>query len=348
MNIDNVYDNRIHDVASNNDELAKFMMKCAEKDIEFNPMYKDNTNERGMPYISLLFNEKNMPLIYAIVAILRLEGYEFSFDKLNDKESAFSVVDVLNRTEDTKLFERLNELIDTYDVSKNYYYELPTDLQKYFDICTYAHGDNQLISNEDKMLQFKYLKDEEGHKYTLKTEDERYLQTADLSDFTLSADELSSYEIVSDNNDEIAGKLDNFDNSIQKSENLSENEGGTTGSGQEEELDQKEEKVVVEEKKQEEEEKKEDFDKKEEDKKEEEEDKKEEEQEEKNPLVDEEKEVKLDESALMTEQGKFVDMSQKEELNNTVENTPQIDMSEINRMIYVEQEKIEAEEVMRL
>lgn len=322
MNMDNVYNSNSHieDVSSENPELNRFMTLCSMKGIEFNPAYKDYSDDRGNAFVSLLFNSDSLPLIYAIVALLRREGYEFSFDKLNDKESAFNIADVLNTKDNTELFAKLNDVITNYDVAKNYYYELPPDLQKYFDICNYAHRDNDIRSTDDKLLQFSYVKKEEGHKYTIKTEDERYLQSADTSEFSLSVDDVSSYELVSDDHIELDDKLNKFENGVEKAEVVSEQEDIVV-------IDEKEEEEEEEEKPQEE--KRENTIE--------------------NPVAEEK--IELDEETLMQDNGKFVDVSQKEDepvMEESVpEEAPSIDMNEINRMIY-EEPTIEEDHAMTL
>lgn len=354
MNYDDIYNNNNHiqNIASENYDLSHFMAMCMSKGIEFNPAYKDSTNKNGFSYISFMFNEKNLELIYAIVALLRTEGYEFTFEKLNEKESAFNITDVINSKENTKLFEKLNDLIVNYDSSKNYYYDLPEDLQKYFDICSFAHSDKKAAtSNSEDNLKLKYIKQEDGHKYTIETNDERYIQAADISDFKLSSDDATSYEIISDNNNELSNNLDSFNNSlgeIEKTDSIDKN------SQDEESLDfeeEKEEKQVKEDETTEEEvveldREKEDVDEKE----------KEEEQEEHhedeipltNPLVDEE-EPTLDEDTLMQKNDKFIDTLNVPPIVDIKEEEvlPQIDLNEINNMIYEGQEpEIEEQDVM--
>ncbi len=347
MNYDDIYSsNHIQDVASENNELSQFMVTCMSKGIDFNPSYKDSTNEKGFPYVSLMFNEKNLELIYAIVALLRLEGYEFSFEKLNEKESAFSITDVINPKENTELFGKLNDLVSNYDVAKNYYYDLSEDLQKYFDICSFAHGDKKAaVSNSRNNLQFKYIKQEDGHKYTIKTTDERYIQASDLSDFKLSSDDVTAYEIISEDNNELIGKLDSLNNNLEEMEKTTD----STGNGEEKaELDKEVEKAVVEEEKQEEKAEETESEKgQKEDEEEKQEDKGKNGTHLTNPLVDGEL-PKLDESSIMSKNDKFVDT-----LNNPAiidikeeEQVPQIDMSEISRMLYDEEPVLEDQDVM--
>ena len=183
------YDQAARDFAEGNKDLEYLLYNCFSKGIKTHACCSDG---KMKPYISFLYTEENMPYLYAILSELKDKGYTFQYSQSPSFPKMFSIQekDTYDFQKATSLFHEIDQIICNFNPHKNYYGDLPTDLQEYINIINIAKNYSFRILKENTNIRilgegfkFGYEKKEEGYEYALSTRDYGYNKFAESSSF---------------------------------------------------------------------------------------------------------------------------------------------------------------------
>lgn len=180
------YQKAAKDFSEGNKELENLLLNCFSKGIKTVACCGGHENENRKPYISFSYSYENEQYIYAIISKLKDSGLNFRYNKLSDGKSFFSVEagQTFDFNKTSALFNSISYIINSFDIEKNYYEELPRDLQIYSSIVKSSENDEFLKTNgTSDYFQMCYQKDNDGYKYSMFTSDSYYNSFAEKTNF---------------------------------------------------------------------------------------------------------------------------------------------------------------------
>ena len=143
------YEKAARDFSEGNKELEKLLLNCFHRGIQTTACCGGHENENRKPYISFSYSPENEQVIYALLSNLKDRECVFRYNKLANRKSFFSVEEgqVFDFHHESTLFSDMNDVICSFDMGKDYYTELPKDLQKYSSILKNSENDEFLNAN---------------------------------------------------------------------------------------------------------------------------------------------------------------------------------------------------------
>ncbi len=221
------YQKAARDFAEGNKELEELLLNCFSKRIKTIACCGGHEDKNRKPYISFLYSLENEQLIYAIISKLKDSGFCFRYNKLANGKSFFSIEESqsFNFYKASALFSDINNVINSFEIGKDYYEELPKDLQKYGSIIKSSENDEFLkIDNTSDYFQMCYEKLPDGYEYTMFTSDSYYNSVAEKENFTKISimGKFPSYNLKVPNREMAIQSLNGLATNIQTFENKQE------------------------------------------------------------------------------------------------------------------------------
>ncbi len=180
------YQKAAKDFSEGSIELEQLLLNCFSKGIITVACCKGHEDKLREPYISFLYNYENKQYFYALMSKLKDSGYSFGYNKLSNGKSFISIKgeQIYNSSECTTFFNNINNVINAFDKDKNYYSELPKDLQKFLSIIKSSEKDDFLKTDESyEYFQMHFGKVSDGYQYIMTTNDSIYNSIASKEGF---------------------------------------------------------------------------------------------------------------------------------------------------------------------
>lgn len=139
---------------------------------------------------NLIFHFHILPKMnhaYAIISKLKDSGFNFRYNKLSNGKSFFSIEEgqSFDFSKASTLFNDINNVINSFDKEKDYYTELPRDLQKYSSIIKISENDEFLKTDgTSDYFQMCYQKALDRYEYSMFASDPYYNSVAEKENFT--------------------------------------------------------------------------------------------------------------------------------------------------------------------
>lgn len=181
------YQKAAKDFAEGNKELERLLLNRFSKGIKTTACCGGHEDKNRKPYISFSYSSENEQLIYAIISKLKDSGFNFRYNKLSSGKSFFSVEEdsSFDFSKVSTLFNAINNIINSFDIEKDSYAELPRDLQIYSFIIKTSENDEFLrTGGTSDYFQMCYRKVPDGYEYAMFTTDPYYNSVAEKAGFT--------------------------------------------------------------------------------------------------------------------------------------------------------------------
>ncbi len=181
------YEQAAKDFAEGNYELEELLLSCFNKRIKTIACCSGHEDRRLRPYIAFSYSNENVPYIYALISRLKDHGFNFRYNKGSNGESFFSIEErqAFSFDKPSTLFRAVNDVINSFDQEKNYYGELPKDLQTFLEVIQKAEIDIFLkasrISGYFQMCYKKKTMD--CYEYSIITSNKYYNKAAERGGF---------------------------------------------------------------------------------------------------------------------------------------------------------------------
>lgn len=214
----NNYEKAAKDFAEGNKALERLLLNCFSKGIKTHACCGGHHEDNLDPYIAFSYNKENEQYIYSILSELVDTGLVFGYSKLTNGRSFISIEgDALNTK---SLFDKINQIIDSVNINKDYYIELPIYLQKYVSLIKSAEYDNKLKVDLFNFFQIEFRKNSKEYECTLFTNNEFYNDLFEQNGFKNLLGEKPSnhYMMIEKDKDKIT---ENFNNILQGIQELS-------------------------------------------------------------------------------------------------------------------------------
>ncbi len=180
------YQQAAKDFAEGNRELEQLLLNCFSRGIKTTACCGGHEDKKRKPYISFLYSPENEQLIYALLAKLKDNEFDFRYNKLLNGKSFFFISEgrMFDFNSASTLFNDINSVIDSFDIGKDYYAELPIDLQKYGLLIKNAENDEFLkVDGRSGYFQMCYESVPDGYEYAMFTTDSYYNSAAEKGKF---------------------------------------------------------------------------------------------------------------------------------------------------------------------
>lgn len=185
------YQKAAKDFAEGNRELEQLLLNCFSKGIKTIACCGGHEDKNRKPYISFSYSSENEQLIYAIISKLKDSGFNFRYNKRSNGKSFFSIEEgqSFDFSKASTLFNDINDVVNSFDIKKDYYAELPRDLQKYSSIIKTSETDEFLkidgtANYFQNYFQMCYEKVPDGYEYSMFATDPYYNSIAEKENFT--------------------------------------------------------------------------------------------------------------------------------------------------------------------
>lgn len=212
------YEQAARDFAEGSKELEILLLNCFNKRINTISCCAGHSDEnKRKPYISFLYSQENEQYIYAIISKLKDRGYNFRYIKSENK-SFVNIQEGVNFdfSYSSTMFSEINSVINDFDKEKDYYVELPKDLQKFCSIIRASDYDVFLkIDGTLNYFQMCYELTPEGYEYSMVISDSYYNNIAEKQNFTKVDGIVPYYSLKVPNREMAIQGLNEFVSNIQ-------------------------------------------------------------------------------------------------------------------------------------
>lgn len=155
----------IEDFSEGDIYLQKLLLECYYNNIKTVACCAGHKEDECFPYIAFSCCDENEQVLYYLMTKLKDSGVLFTFNKNSTSASYFNLE---FRDYDTNYFKEVLKILDLYDKTKDYFKELPQDLQTYFNIIKSINNSKILDVEENSPLnyfQLHYIQDQDTYSY---------------------------------------------------------------------------------------------------------------------------------------------------------------------------------------
>ena len=190
IGIINDCESAIKDFSEGNLYLEKLLLECYNLGIKTNACCAGHKEKESLPYISFTYAENKNAMHY-IISKLKDTNIEFGYI---DKNSFYMMFDSYA----SDCFKILIDILNSFNINKNYFEELPQDLKLYFEIIDVI---NKLdLSKSKDYLQFVTTKENDMYSYNLLTSNNDINAIAFNCGFYIKGEDENQYLAIENEN----------------------------------------------------------------------------------------------------------------------------------------------------
>lgn len=217
LNIEELTDveKALEDFSEGNVYLQKLLLECYSNNIKTVACCAGHKEEESFPYIAFSYSNENEQALYYLMSKLKDFGVLFTY---NANSFSGSYLSLEFQYYDPKCFQIIIDAFQSFDKTKDYYIDLPKDLQNYFAIIKSINSSSLLdvdVNKSSNYFQIHYIKEGEIYNYISYSNNYDCIQLLIESGFRFD-NEAQAYYIDSNLRDKNNDVLENLKLNLDK------------------------------------------------------------------------------------------------------------------------------------